>query len=155
MKDIGSLLVGGRFITSYYGVFWFITCLFFFTQLFIPGDLSVIQTNDSAFAIYSRFFYIVSHIEGWYVGTLDGSEPSLHVFVPWNIDTSMLALCYYSIGYYAKTYLKQIPALLTGICTLLTAGCITLQECNLLDYHLSIKYLVFLGTTFLICSFLL
>ncbi|WP_129730513.1 acyltransferase family protein [Ectobacillus funiculus] len=141
MKDIGSLLVGGRFITSYYGVFWFITCLFF-TQLLFQV-IFLLFKRTTARLLFILAFYIVSHIEGWYVGTLDGSEPSLHVFVPWNVDTSMLALCYYSIGYYAKTYLKQIPALLTGMCTLLTAGCITLQECNLLDYHLSIKYLVF------------
>lgn len=141
MKDIGSLLFGGRFITGSYGVFWFITCLFFTQVLFQIICLILKSTKTRLLCIL--FFYIVSHIEGWYVSTLGGSEPSLHVHVPWNIDVSLLALCYYSIGYYAKTYLKQIPAFLTGVCVLLTAGCITLQELGLLDYHLSMKYLTY------------
>ncbi|MFP3123673.1 acyltransferase family protein [Ectobacillus funiculus] len=139
MKDIGGLLFGGRFITGYYGVFWFITCLFFTQVLFQLMFLVFKKTKTRLLCIF--FLYVISHIEGWHVNTLGGSEPSLHMYVPWNIDVSLLALCYYSIGYYTKTYLKRIPALLTGICILLTVGCIALQELGLLDYHLSMKYL--------------
>lgn len=141
MKDIGVLLFGGRFITGYYGVFWFITCLFFTQVLFQLIFLLLKSTKTRLLCIL--FVYIISHVEGWYVNTLGGSEPSLHVHIPWNVDASLLALCYYSIGYYAKTYLKQIPALLTGICVLLTIGCVTLQELGLLDYHFSMKYITY------------
>lgn len=141
MKDIGVLLFGGRFITGYYGVFWFITCLFF-TQVLFQLMFLIFKTTKTRL-LCILLLYVISHVEGWYVNTLGGSEPSLHVHIPWNVDASLLALCYYSIGYYAKAYLKQIPALLTGICVLLTIGCVTLQELGLLDYHLSMKYIAY------------
>ncbi|AWC29048.1 acyltransferase family protein [Bacillus cytotoxicus] len=138
IEDIGKVLFGGRFISSYYGVFWFITCLFFTQVLFLIIFLIFKRTHTRL--LFIAFLYIISHIEGRYISTLDGLEPSLHVWIPWNIDVSMLALGYYSIGYYVKPYLKQIPPVLTGLCTLLIMGLITIQELNLLDYHLSMKY---------------
>ncbi|GAA3325354.1 hypothetical protein GCM10020331_056890 [Ectobacillus funiculus] len=112
----------------------------FYTS-FISTHVPRLQKNKKTHLLCIFFLYVISHIEGWHVNTLSGSEPSLHMYVPWNLDVSLLALCYYSIGYYTKTYLKRIPALLTGICILLTVGCIALQELGLLDYHLSMKYL--------------
>ena len=138
IEDIVKVLFGGRFISSYYGVFWFITCLFFTQVLFLIIFLIFKRTQTRL--LFIAFLYIVSHIEGSYISTLDGLEPSLHVWIPWNIDVSMLALVYYSIGYYAKPYLKQIPPVLTGLCILLIMGLIAIQELNWLDYHLSMKY---------------
>ncbi|MEY8350831.1 acyltransferase family protein [Bacillus cereus] len=138
IEDIGNVLFGGRFITSYYGVFWFVTCLFFTQVLFLVIFLIFKRTKTRL--LFIILLYIVSHIEGSYIGTLGGLEPSLHVWIPWNIDVSMLALVYYSIGYYMKPYVQQIPSILTGLCILLIIGFITIQELNLMDYHLSMKY---------------
>lgn len=138
IEDIEKIIFGGRFITSYYGVFWFVTCLFFTQVLFLIIFLIFKRTKTRL--LFIMLLYIVSHIEGSYIGTLSGLEPSLHVWIPWNIDVSMLALVYYSIGYYVKPYVKQIPSVLTALCILLIIGFITIQELNLMDYHLSMKY---------------
>lgn len=139
IKDIGKILFGGRFLTSYYGVFWFITCLFFTQVLFLIIFLIFKRTKTRLLCIV--FLYIVSHIEGSYIGTSGGLEPSLHVWIPWNMDVSMFALVYYSIGYYVKPYIKRLPFAITGLCILLIIGFITIQELNLMDYHLSMKYI--------------
>ncbi|MFC6603027.1 acyltransferase family protein [Ectobacillus funiculus] len=52
MKDIGGLLFGGRFITGYYGVFWFITCLFFYTS-FISTHVPRLQKNKPIYYVFS------------------------------------------------------------------------------------------------------
>ncbi|MBO9129810.1 hypothetical protein [Bacillus sp. 165] len=53
----------------------------------------------------------------------------------------MLTIFYFSIGYFTKPLLKKIPLWITTVCTILTLLCITLQQMELLDYHLSLKFL--------------
>ncbi|WP_155890937.1 acyltransferase family protein [Ectobacillus panaciterrae] len=138
-KDLWNLMIGGRFITGYYGVFWFITCLFL-TQIVFAVILLLFKARWGQFAAIG-FLYMAAHAEAYYVSLLKGSNPSLNLVAPWNIDVVFIAVFYYSIGYFAKPYLKRIPSWITAFCTASSAIFIFLQDRGLLDYHLSMKYL--------------
>ncbi|UOY92472.1 acyltransferase family protein [Ectobacillus sp. JY-23] len=141
LSDLGQLLVGGRFITGHYGVFWFVTCLFFTQILFVLLQLTI--KKEALRLLSIGLFYVLAHIQGTVVSTLPGKEPSLHVLMPWNLDVTMLALFYYSIGYYAKPLLRRVPKWLTAGSLVLTVGAMILHKQGIIDYHLSMKYLTY------------
>jgi fucose 4-O-acetylase-like acetyltransferase len=138
-QDSWNLIIGGRFITGYYGVFWFITCLFV-TQIVFVVLLLSFKTMKARFTAIG-ILYAAAHIEAYFVNMMDGSQPSLNVWIPWNLDVVMLAIFYYSIGYFAKPFLKKIPLWITTASTAFTLLFMILYQMELLDYHLSLKFL--------------
>jgi polysaccharide biosynthesis protein PslL len=90
-KDIVNVIVGGRFFPSdFYVVMWFIPCLFL-TQVLCALIFYFIKQHYLRFVII-LLFYSLAHFETWF-------SFNHSVFVPLNLDVSLLALPYFVVGY--------------------------------------------------------
>jgi len=88
-EHIATLLYGGRVLEGPYGVFWFITVLLM-TQ-FLLGLMSPLKREVQMTLILVLF--------------LIGHTPVLSSYnFFWNMDTVLVAVLYYSLGYYAKDF---------------------------------------------------
>lgn len=116
IDDLTNIFIGGRFARGSYGVIWFITTLFTTYILFL---LITRYLKPTVQIIALVICYAIAQYEGNYVNGLPGeiAEASQTIFVPWNMDVALLAVVYFGIGYYLKTYLKHIHWLLWALCT--------------------------------------
>lgn len=91
-EHIATLLYGGRVLQGPYGVFWFITVLLM-TQLLL-GLMSPLKRGVQMTLILALF--IIGH------------TPVLASYdLFWNVDTVLVAVFYYSLGYYAKDFIVK------------------------------------------------
>src|SRR5699024_40912 len=91
-EHIATLLYGGRVLEGPYGVFWFITVLLM-TQ-FLLGLMSPLKREVQMTLILVLF--------------LIGHTPVLSSYnFFWNMDTVLVAVLYYSLGYYAKDFIVK------------------------------------------------
>lgn len=116
VDDLTNIFIGGRFARGSYGVIWFITTLFTTYILFL---LITRYLKPTVQIIALVICYAIAQYEGNYANELPGkiAEASQTIFVPWNMDVALLAVVYFGIGYYLKTYLKDIHWLLWALCT--------------------------------------
>ena len=91
--DLLTVLLGGAALVGDYAPFWFITCLFATQTLF-----------DALHAFIRRPLAILPLIAAAYgLAHWEALDPRLAAFAcPWSVDTALLALAYYSIGYYLR-----------------------------------------------------
>jgi len=96
--DLRTLFFGGAALVGCYGPFWFITCLFV-TQLLFELLHVLVKPRNAILAVVVAA-YLLAHLETaipWFTGRV----------CPWSMDTALLALAYYSFGYYAKPLLNR------------------------------------------------
>ena len=141
LNDLWTLVIGGRFARGAYGVFWFVTTLFF-THLFFLWMTKYFNRTKQALIL--AFFYLIAHAESLFAMRVIGGPPdeaSQTIPMLWNIDVALMAIVYFAIGYYMKDIWMNItkPWLISGFIVSITA--ISLDWFKVIDYHLSMKFL--------------
>lgn len=141
LHDLWTLVIGGRFARGAYGVFWFVTTLFF-THLFFLWLTKYF--NRTKQVIMLIVFYLIAHFESILAMRVIGGSPaaaSQEIPMIWNIDVALMAVVYFAIGYYMKHIwinisIKWFFLGLTG-----SISAILLDHFAVIDYHLSMKFL--------------
>ena len=141
LNDLWTLAIGGRFIRGAYGVFWFVTTLFF-TYLFFMW-MTTYFNRMKQFMILG-IFYVIAHLESIFAMHVIGGKPSeaaQSIPMLWNIDVALMAIVYFAIGYYFKDLWMDISKkwMLTAVGA--SAAAILLDSLNVIDYRLSMKFL--------------
>ncbi len=141
LNDFLTVIVGGRFARGAYGVFWFITTLFFAYLLFLWITKYFNRTKQF---IILTIFYCIAYVESVYAMRVIGGEPdvaSQTIPMIWNIDVALMAVVYFSLGYYMKDIWMNVSRrwLLAGV--IVSIAAILLDMINVIDYHLSMKFL--------------
>ena len=141
LNDLWTLAIGGRFIRGAYGVFWFVTTLFF-TYLFFMW-LTTYFNRMKQFMILA-IFYVIAHFESIFAMHVIGGKPSeaaQSIPMIWNIDVALMAIVYFAIGYYFKDLWMDISKrwMLTALGVGATA--VLLDSLHVIDYRLSMKFL--------------
>lgn len=141
LNDLWTLAIGGRFIREAYGVFWFVTTLFFTYLLFMW--LTTYFNRMKQFMILG-LFYIIAHFESIIAMKVIGGKPSeaaQSIPMIWNIDVALMAIVYFAIGYYFKDLWMDISKRWMSTAVFLSATAILLDSFNIIDYRLSMKFL--------------
>ncbi|MEK4384697.1 acyltransferase family protein [Solibacillus sp. FSL W7-1464] len=141
LNDLWTLAVGGRFIRGAYGVFWFVTTLFFTYLLFIW--LTTYFNRMKQFIILG-LFYVIAHFESIIAMNFFSGKPSeaaQSIPMVWNIDVALMAIVYFAVGYYFKELWMNISKRWMGTAIFLSATAIMLENFNIIDYRLSMKFL--------------
>lgn len=141
VNDLMKIIIGGRFVRGAYGVFWFVTTMFFSFIIFALITKYLSRGKQLALIVV---FYLVAHIESIFVmRVIDGStvESAQSIPVLWNVDVALMAVVYLAIGYYGKEFWMKItnPVWLGAIsvATLALVG----DQLGWIDYKLSMKFL--------------
>ena len=141
LNDLWTLVIGGRFARGAYGVFWFVTTLFFTYLLFIWMTKYFNRTKQ---IIILLAFYVIAHAESLFAMRVIGGAPdeaSQTIPMIWNIDVALMAVVYFALGYYMKNIWMNVttPWLIGGLIVSITS--VALDWHNVIDYHLSMKFL--------------
>lgn len=141
VDDFWTLVVGGRFARGAYGVFWFVTTLFF-TYLFFLWMTKYFSRKKQI--IILAISYGIAHYESFFAMSVIGGKPDIAsqaVPMIWNIDVVLMAVVYFALGYYMKSIWMDVSRrwLMVGLIGSVTA--ITLDRIHVTDYHLSMKFL--------------
>lgn len=141
LNDIWTLVIGGRFARGAYGVFWFVTTLFF-TYLFFLWMTKYF--NRMKQIVILAVFYLIAHLESLFAMQVIGGAPdkaSQTIPMIWNIDVALMAVVYFALGYYMKNIWMNItkPWLISGFIG--TVSAVSLDWFGVIDYHLSMKFL--------------
>ena len=121
-----NLLYGGSGLQGPYGVFWFITVLLL-TQLLL-GIISNFYKWIQTFII--AVLFVAGHSE--FIISFDW---------PWNANVVMIAIFYYSLGYYSKELIRKYHNSFTvaAVSAVLAAIVIFIQVNGQLDFYLNLK----------------
>jgi polysaccharide biosynthesis protein PslL len=99
VKDSIHIVYGGQILKGYYAVFWFITCLFLTQLVFalIVMRFKKIKTQLLIVGIAYLFAHIESKLLAFH-----------NILIPWSADVTLLAIVYYSFGFYTRRLLISI-----------------------------------------------
>ncbi|WP_339175092.1 acyltransferase family protein [Solibacillus sp. FSL R5-0691] len=141
LNDLWTIAVGGRFIRGAYGVFWFVTTLFFTYLLFMW--LTTYFSRMKQFIILG-LFYVLAHFESIIAMDVISGKPSeaaQSIPMIWNIDVALMAIVYFAIGYYFKELWMDVSKRLLGTAVFVSATAVLLENFNIIEYRLSMKFL--------------
>ncbi|WP_019414747.1 acyltransferase family protein [Paenisporosarcina sp. TG20] len=141
LSDLWTLVIGGRFARGAYGVFWFVTTLFFAYLVFLWLTKYFNRTKQIAILVV---FYLIAHIESLIAMSLIGGSPaeaSQTIPMIWNMDVALMAVVYFALGYYMKNIWLNITQswIVAGLIGSVLA--ISLDHFGVINYHLSMKFL--------------
>ncbi|WP_419959931.1 acyltransferase family protein [Psychrobacillus sp. BM2] len=141
LQDLWKLVIAGRFARGAYGVFWFVTTLFFTYLLFMMMTKYLSRVKQIGLLIV---FYIVAHLESIFaMQYISGAPAEASQTIPmlWNLDVVLMAIVYFALGYYAKSFWMNITKtwLIGSLIIAITA--IITDKLGFIDYHLSMKFL--------------
>ena len=141
LNDVWKLVIGGRFARGAYGVFWFVTTLFFTYLVFLWLTKYFNRTKQ---IVILAIFYLIAHMESLVaMHVIDGPPDAASQTIPmiWNLDVSLMAVVYFALGYYLKNHWMNItkPLLIVAFISCVTA--VSLDWFHVIDYHLSMKFL--------------
>ncbi|MGK7376367.1 acyltransferase family protein [Planococcus sp. 1R117A] len=130
-----NLIYGGQELTGYFGVFWFITCLLV-TQVLFAFILLLFKSHIMRLLLIASC-YVLAHLESAFL--------SSDIAIPLNADVALLAIVYYSIGWYIKTFGKDFlrSTYLLIFTTVLFLITLTYEVLYGIDYTLDMKYRVY------------
>ncbi|MGN7387343.1 acyltransferase family protein [Sporosarcina sp. SAFN-015] len=141
LNDLWTLAIGGRFIRGAYGVFWFVTTLFFTYIFFL---LLTKYFNRTKQFIILGVFYIIAHFESIIAMHVIGGKPSeaaQSIPMIWNIDVALMAIVYFAIGYYLNDFWMNISKKWMVAAIVVSVTAILLDSFHVIDYRLSMKFL--------------
>lgn len=95
-KTLTHRIYGGQLLTGSFGVFWFITVLFFSTNIFNIIIQNPIIKKKKKFEICTFIFILLT---GYLI-------PLLNFKLPWNIGAVPMAICYLYIGYQIRKWVS-------------------------------------------------
>ncbi|NPV90428.1 MAG: acyltransferase family protein [Firmicutes bacterium] len=136
VKDLAITLFGGRVLRGPYTAFWFITCLFATQILF--AAITVMFKEKRHQIIIIAVMYVAAHLEA-----MIPAVRAEIIKIPWNIDVSLMAIAFFSIGYYLKPYLKKIPIRITAVLTAVSAVLLGLNVMGYFEYTMDMKYVAY------------
>lgn len=140
-EDFLKIFVGGRFARGAYGVIWFITTLYFSYVIF---TFLTLYTKRYTQWVILALLYTIAHIQSfWAMDVVGGAPDEASQTIPmlWNLDVAFIAVVYFAIGSYLKTFWLEVPHKVgvTGIAV--TTIAIVVDKIGWIDYHLSLKFL--------------
>ncbi|AYC28682.1 acyltransferase family protein [Paenisporosarcina cavernae] len=141
LHDLWTLVIGGRFARGAYGVFWFVTTLFFAYLFFIVMTKYLSRAKQFVLLIA---LYVLAHLESIYAMQIIGGAPdkaSQTIPMIWNIDVAFMALVYFAIGFYWKDFWMAISNRALAYAIIAASIVVTLDWNKVIDYHLSMKFL--------------
>lgn len=141
LQDLWKLVIGGRFVRGAYGVFWFVTTLFFTYLLFIWMTKYLSRVKQITLLV---IFYLVAHLESFFaMHVINGSPAESAQTIPmlWNLDVVLMAIVYFSLGYYAKSIWMNIKRSWLFGAFIVVISAIAADSVGLIDYRLSMKFL--------------
>lgn len=141
LQDLWKLVIGGRFVRGAYGVFWFVTTLFFTYLLFIWMTKYLSRVKQIILLV---IFYLVAHLESIFaMHVINGAPAEAAQTIPmlWNLDVVLMAIVYFSLGYYAKSIWMNIKLPWLFGALVVVFGAVATDYVGLIDYHLSMKFL--------------
>lgn len=132
IKDCLYIVYGGQLLTGYYGVFWFITCLFI-TQVSFALIVIYFKNVKTQLAIIG-ILYLLSHVDSQLLDTYN-------IPIPWNMDVSLLAITYYAIGFYVRrlSLSAHKQKAIVIIASIISLSFIISDKFGLLVYELDLK----------------
>ena len=141
LQDAWTLIVAGRFVRGAYGVFWFVTTLFFTYLLFMWMTKYLNRTKQILLLVT---FYLIAHLESFFAQkVLNGSTVESAQSIPmlWNLDVTLMAIVYFSLGYYGKSIWMNVtkPWLVGALA--ITIAAYFADRAGLINYQLSMKFL--------------
>ncbi len=141
IQDVWTLIVAGRFVRGAYGVFWFVTTLFFTYLLFMWMTKYLNRTKQIILLVA---FYLIAHLESFFAQrVIDGStvEAAQSIPILWNLDVTLMAIVYFSLGYYGKSlWMNVTKPWLIGASALMV-GAFFSDRAGMINYQLSMKFL--------------
>ena len=140
-EDFLKIFVGGRFARGAYGVIWFITTLYFSYVIF---TFLTLYTKRYTQWVILALLYTIAHIQSfWAMDVVGGAPDEASQTIPmlWNLDVAFIAVVYFAIGSYLKTFWLEVPHKVgvTGIAV--TTIAVVVDKIGWIDYHLSLKFL--------------
>ena len=136
LNDLWKLFIAGRFVRGAYGVFWFVTTLFFIYLLFMwmTKYLSKVQQISLL-----AFCYIAAHLQSIFAREViseSAVESAQSIPMVWNLD-----VVFFSLGYYGKSLWMNVTKPWLFSAGALAFGMILLDQNGLINYKLSMKFL--------------
>lgn len=141
LNDLMKIIIGGRFVRGAYGVFWFVTTMFFSFIIFTLITKYLSRGKQLALIVV---FYLVAHIESLFVmQVIEGStvESAQSIPVLWNVDVALMAVVYLAIGYYGKEFWMEIKNRVWFGAISVAVIAFFANEVGWIDYELSMKFL--------------
>lgn len=124
---IENILMGGRNLGYWYGVYWFSTCLLLTTITFAI-TIKAIKNRIVTIGVIV-LLYITAHM---YLANND-----YKVF--WSADTVLIALFYFALGYYGKSIINRINTLYGIIAMFIGVILIYCDYVGMIQYKLDVK----------------
>lgn len=141
LQDLSTLVIGGRFARGAYGVFWFVTTLFFTYLLFIWMTKHLSRVKQ---IVLLATCYLVAHLESIFaMRVISGAPDEASQTIPmlWNLDVVLMAIVYFALGYYAKSVWMNITLPWLIGAGVVAIGAVFADRVGFIDYHLSMKFL--------------
>jgi len=141
LEDLWKLVIAGRFARGAYGVFWFVTTLFFTYLLFIWMTKYLTRLKQITLLV---IFYLVAHLESIFaMHVISGAPAESAQSIPmlWNLDVALMAIVYFALGYYAKSVWMNVTLPWLFGALVVVFGAVAADYVGMIDYHLSMKFL--------------
>lgn len=141
LNDLWTLVIGGRFVRGAYGVFWFVTTLFFTYLFFLWMTKYFTKTKQLIILVV---FYLLAHAESIIAMRVIGGSPaeaSQTIPMIWNIDVALMAVVYFALGYHMKALWMNVTRFWLFAGLVGTIAAVSLDWFHIIDYHLSMKFL--------------
>jgi fucose 4-O-acetylase-like acetyltransferase len=103
---LAKLIFGGKLLVNQFGVFWFITSLLF-AFLFFTFLYNKIKNRRLLFLVITTCF-VIAHIESYLI-----HKSKFDIYFPLNIDTSLMGVVYFYLGFMFKPHYQHFKATVT------------------------------------------
>jgi fucose 4-O-acetylase-like acetyltransferase len=126
-----DLIRGGRTLKGSFGVFWFVNALIVINVLFF-----ILQK--------ARIYIVVLILVAFYIGShlLSAAYGENTPDVIWSVDSAMLCMVFFCLGYYSNSLIKYCSDHTAGIIMLVVGSLfIFLQIKGIVNLDINIKYL--------------
>jgi fucose 4-O-acetylase-like acetyltransferase len=126
-------IYGGRNLYGWFGVFWFITCLFFTQQVYNLLHCQAFKYRNAGYLLAGAILiaYIMAMLDTWFFKG---------VKFPWSIDAVAIALPFYYLGHLSRQHSIPLSCRSILLVSLLILGCAIALDLTLdLGWYFNIK----------------
>ena len=124
---IENILLGGRRLGYFYGIYWFPTTLFL--TIIVFATLRRVIKNDVIVISLVIVSYTLSHL---YV-----ANNELKVY--WSLDTVSISIFYFAVGYYGKQLINKTNTWYGVVALSISVMLIIADHYNMIQYKLDLK----------------
>jgi fucose 4-O-acetylase-like acetyltransferase len=131
IKDLTRLICGGQMLGSFFASFWFVPVLFL-TQTAFSILLLKVKNHKGFWAVIIAA-YVLSYCDSLF------SQSIYDVKYFWNADVVLLAIVFYSAGYFLKNREGVVNRNVLLSCSLVTALAIIVDASGIVTYSLNMR----------------